>query len=106
MVLPQMNASLIISILSLIISFIAIIATYFINRKLSSDNDKRKEFNEIDHQFMSYLHGVMPEGETRQQAMKYAHHISHWLHSPLEIYGESYSKVNLTIDADGEGGAA
>lgn len=55
MVLPQMNASLIISILSLIMSFIAIIATYFINRKLSSDNDKRKEFNETVEPILEWM---------------------------------------------------
>lgn len=49
---------------------------------------------------------MMPEGETRQQAMKYADYTSRWTLSPLEIYGESYSKVNLTVDADGESGAA
>ncbi|HHL2712810.1 TPA: hypothetical protein ACQ39K_004431 [Yersinia enterocolitica] len=80
----------------------------YIDFSIRPDGPKsaKEIINEIDHQFMSYLHDVMPEGETRQQAMKYAHHISHWLHSPLEIYGESYSKVNLTVDADGEDGAA
>ncbi|MFP1749183.1 hypothetical protein [Lonsdalea quercina] len=72
----------------------------------SGEVSAKERISEIDRQFMSYLHDVMPKGETRQQAMEYAEHTSRWILSPLEIYGEFYSKVNLTIDADGESGAA
>lgn len=60
----------------------------------------------LDEQFYEYLTQAMPEGEIRTQGMKYAQSILRWNLSPLEIRGESYSKVNLTFDALEENGAA
>lgn len=60
----------------------------------------------LDDQFYEYLSHAMPEGETRTEGIKYARSILHWTLSPLEIRGESYSKVNLTFDALEEEGVA
>ncbi|MFC0225694.1 hypothetical protein [Serratia aquatilis] len=50
-----MDVSLVISSLSLVVSVTAIVATYFINRKVDSDNTKRKEFNELAEPIIEYL---------------------------------------------------
>ncbi|HIH8981727.1 TPA: hypothetical protein ACYUTL_001441 [Serratia marcescens] len=50
-----MDVSLLVSSLSLITSVTAIVATYFINRKVDSENTKRKEFNELAEPIVEYL---------------------------------------------------
>ncbi|HGW3646901.1 TPA: hypothetical protein ACNIB0_001441 [Citrobacter koseri] len=66
----------------------------------------KKDLVMLDERFYEYLTQAMPEGEIRTQGMKYAQSILRWNLSPLEIRGESYSKVNLTFDALEENGAA
>lgn len=57
----------------------------------------KNEIDNLDVNFYEYLSQAIPDGETRQQATQYIQSILLWLSSPLEIYGESYSKVNLTF---------
>ncbi|QLK60880.1 hypothetical protein GE278_08970 [Enterobacteriaceae bacterium Kacie_13] len=64
----------------------------------------KKEIDNLDVNFYEYLSQAIPDGETRQQATQYIQSILLWLSSPLEIYGESYSKVNLTFRARQEDG--
>jgi len=64
----------------------------------------REKLPNLDEMFYAYLERAMPEGETRTQALKYAHSILHWTLSPLEIHGEFYSKVNVNFDAAQEDG--
>ncbi|EGO8461992.1 hypothetical protein ACP26F_14470 [Franconibacter pulveris 1160] len=51
----------------------------------------------LDNQYHAYLSQAMPDEETRQRAIEYVQHILLWLASPLEIYGESYSQINVTF---------
>lgn len=53
----------------------------------------------LDDQYYTYLSQAMPDEETRQRAIRYAQQNLLWLSSPLEIYDESYSQVNLTFRA-------
>ncbi|TDX14843.1 hypothetical protein EDF88_4170 [Buttiauxella sp. BIGb0552] len=53
----------------------------------------------LDVHFYEYLSQAIPEEEIQQQAIQYAQQTLLWLASPFEIYGESYSKVNLTFGA-------
>ncbi|WP_455871882.1 hypothetical protein [Serratia proteamaculans] len=66
----------------------------------------KEDLVNLDDYFYSYLHDAMPEGETRQQATQYARQSLHWCLSPLEIYGETYSKVTLTFRMKEDAGAA
>jgi hypothetical protein len=54
----DVNISLVISSLSLFVSVTAIVSTYFINRKVDSDNTKRKEFNELAEPIVEYLESM------------------------------------------------
>lgn len=51
----------------------------------------------LDDHFYKYLSQAMQDEETRQKAIQYTQSIFLWLASPLEIYGEEYTKVNLTF---------
>lgn len=51
----------------------------------------------LDNQYHAYLSQAIPDEETRQRAIEYVQHILLWLASPLEIYGESYSQINVTF---------
>ncbi|TBM14379.1 hypothetical protein EYY83_12255 [Hafnia alvei] len=51
----------------------------------------------FDNQFYEYLSKAMEDEETRQKAIQYAQSCIVWLASPLEIYGESYTKLNITF---------
>ncbi|ELY6202307.1 hypothetical protein ACTEV3_004306 [Cronobacter malonaticus] len=57
---------------------------------------KNDQVNFDDH-FYEYISQAMPEEEIRLKAIPYTQGIFRWLASPLEIYGEEYSKVNLTF---------
>ena len=48
-------------------------------------------------QFMDFVSDFFSEEGSRQQAIQYLQNIFLWTSSPLQIYGESYSKVNLTF---------
>lgn len=51
----------------------------------------------LDMQFMDFVSDSIPDEATRQQAIQYLQKLFLWTSSPLQIYGESYSKVNLTF---------
>lgn len=51
----------------------------------------------LDVQFIEFVSDSIPEEAVRLQAIQYLQKVFLWLSSPLEIYGESYSKVNLTF---------
>lgn len=51
----------------------------------------------LDAQFLGFVSDSIPGEANRQQAIQYLQKVFLWLSSPLEIYGESYSKVNLTF---------
>lgn len=51
----------------------------------------------LDDQYYAYLSDSIPDEGTRQQAIRYVQHNLLWLASPLEIYGESYSQINVTF---------
>lgn len=57
----------------------------------------KEDLINLDDQYYSYLSQAIPDEETRQRAILYVQSILLWLSSPLEIYGESYSQVNLTF---------
>lgn len=60
----------------------------------------------LDDHFYKYLSQAMQDEETRQKAIQYTQSIFLWLASPLEIYGESYTKVNLTFRERNQDGLA
>ncbi|SEL41314.1 hypothetical protein SAMN04487787_110155 [Kosakonia sacchari] len=51
----------------------------------------------LDIHFYEYISHSIQDEEIRQKAIQYTQGILLWLASPLEIYGEAYSKVNLTF---------
>ncbi|MEP8813367.1 hypothetical protein [Enterobacter bugandensis] len=60
----------------------------------------------LDDHFYKYLSQAMQDEETRQKAIQYTQSIFLWLASPLEIYGEEYTKVNLTFREKNQDGLA
>lgn len=71
----------------------------YIDFSLRPDAPKELKSNlvNLDIQFMDFVSDSIPDEAPRQQAIQYLQKIFLWLSSPLEIYGESYSKVNLTF---------
>ncbi|HIE8865506.1 MULTISPECIES: hypothetical protein [Klebsiella] len=66
---------------------------------------KNKLIN-LDEHFYEYLSQAIPHEESRLKAIQYTQHHFLWLASPLEIYGEEYSKVNLTFREKNQSGLA
>lgn len=71
----------------------------YIDFSLKPNTPKELKSNliNLDIQFMDFVSDSIPDEAVRQQAIQYLQKVFLWLSSPLEIYGESYSKVNLTF---------
>lgn len=57
----------------------------------------KEDLVNLDIHFYAYLSQAIEGEEIRQRAIQYIQKILLWLSSPLEIFGESYSKLNLTF---------
>ncbi|MFW7214622.1 hypothetical protein [Enterobacter sp. BNK-22] len=72
----------------------------------NTPNELKLDLVNLDVKFMNFISDAFPEEAAHQQAIQYLQKIFLWLSSPLEIYGEEYSKVNLTFRERNQEGLA